>query len=216
MSEKSEKFDFSKEEITENFLNENFPVATENSAEKKGKGHVKIKREEIEKLISFGETTESLFDKIGKRGYLFHGSKSGNIEKLEPRKPIGSGKRLENLENLQEAIYATDIPAIAIFHAVRGCVKGEWSVKAKKEGYRAGWEVIKGNNNDKISIKFKANQNVVDDIEDGYVYIFKKQEFEHCCGAQFVKNEKCSPSHIIPVKKEDFQHEIEIINEKNS
>lgn len=170
-----------KENILDAFLNKYFSTNTDKTIE--------INRDKISNLIEKGENVENILLKIVEKGYLLHGSDNGNVIEFLPTEPNDLGM---NKDNLKKAIYATDIPSIAIFHAIT------------REG-TTGW--IK----DGEKLQFEADEKGIENLSNGYVYIFKKSDFIHQKGIQFISEEKRIPTHKILVYRNDFTHEISLI-----
>lgn len=192
-------------EMLNNFLNKYFPSETSVKDEAEAET-VEIKREELEKIIEGGESVENLLNRIREKGYIFHGSPKDTKE-MEARQASDIN---ESSGNILKAVYATNIPEIAIFHAILNLIRK----KGEHKTYYAKWESAKDQKG-KISVKFSANQSTLNDMVNGYVYVLKEKDFTQKEGnsSQFTKEENCIPTYKIPVKKEDFARKIEIIKD---
>lgn len=197
-----------KERLINEFLDKYFSNQREN--EKIEAETIEIKREELEKLIEDGESVEDLLYKTNEKGYIFHGSPC-ELKELIPKK----GKSTSKKEiNEQEAVYATNQPSVAIFHAVMPHheIKGKFIKTWHGHGQISNGKITN------IFTIFEMNKDAHDDFlknpHDGYVYLLKQSNFKQVDSFQFVYKEKCTPSYKIPVKKEDFKHEIKITENK--
>ncbi len=188
-------------EMLNDFLNKYFPPETSGMDEAEAET-VEIKREELEKIIATGETIESLLNRIKERGYIFHGSPN-DIKKLEARQ---ANDVKGTKDNILKAVYATNIPEIAEFHALLN--------KRKGKTFYARWETGK-NSQGELTIKFMVNRETLDNMSDGYVYVLKEKDFRRSRkkSSQFSKEEDYTPTYKIPVKKENLEHKIEIIKD---
>lgn len=196
-----------KEKLVSEFLDKYFSNQIENET-----GEIKtieIKREELNKLIEAGESVENLLYKTSERGYIFHGTPE-NLKTLSPSKGEcafkGKGNELT-------AIYATNQPSIAIFHAVMP----QCEIKGK---FIRAWHGHRQINNGKTNIftTFEMNEDAYNDFlknpRDGYVYILKRSDLKQIDPVQFIYEKKYIPTHKILVKKEDFKYKIETIQDK--
>lgn len=185
-----------RERIIREFLDKYFLDPKKHGSKKQ----IEIKREEIDEvMVNSGETLEGLLIEIGKRGYLFHGTNEGDLKIIEPRVASDLNK---TPENIQKEIYATNIPAIAMFHAILNCSK-----KSKKFDYRWGFS----GNLENYEIKFLADQETLQKMSDGYLYFFESNKFRKGEGVQFISEKSQIPVCKILIRKEDFKHKIEII-----
>lgn len=199
------KISVNKEKIIGDFLDKYFPPeAAKNDGIRSEP--VEIKRDELKNIIETGETMENLLNQIKERGYFFHGSPN-DIKKLEARRARDMYHGAK--ENTLKAVYATNIPEIALFHAII-CPKTE-----RKGLHYAMWEINEDSRR-KTVIKFKASQFTFNGMGDGYVYILEKKDFAQGRKNrfQFSREGDCVPSCKIPVRKEDFTHEIEIVKDE--
>jgi MoaA/NifB/PqqE/SkfB family radical SAM enzyme len=157
----------------------------------------KIQKKErvlIEKVIleNTGEKRDivKLLNALGKRGYVFHGSRE-LFETLIPQS--GSGKLGIEL------IYATADPDVAIFYSTtpRNVERDVRRVPGSEKEY-----FISG-----------ANRK----LSDGYVYILKGGDFKRIQGLSCIAFRKVKPAAIIKTKGSDFKHKIgKIKNHKHS
>ncbi len=167
---------------------------------------IEISRNEINKLVKAGESLEELLYKTGDRGYVFHGSPY-NIRELKPSK----GECMSEKEiNKLIAIYAVNQPSIAIFHAImpRSKIKGKFIRK-----WTGHTHIDNGKRT--FNLIFEMNKLAYEDFlknpRDGYVYLLKQKDFKQVDPVEFVYEKAYIPTHKIPIKKEDFNHKIEIV-----
>ncbi len=199
-----EEISANKEKIIGDFLDKYFSPETAKNDETRSEP-VEIEREELEKIIEAGEGVENLLNRIKEKGYLLSGSPK-NIDKLKAKQP---GNIKSRKDDLRKAIYATNIPSIAIFHAIL-------RPRKKERVYYAGWKVVK-NPDGEIAVKFDASQSAIDGMADGYVYTIRKNDFTQCDGnsSQFFKEGDYTPIHKIPVSKNDFKRALKIAKDED-
>ena len=200
-----EKFEFKVErnhEKLNKFLDEFFPDQNERHENDKKELPITIDRGKLQELFQTGEGLENILEEIVKRGYILHGSKH-DMEKLEPRQAKGEGRKTAQLN----AIYATDKVLISLFAAT--------SPKNRKDGgeYRAEWGFLENEDDATDSMEFKATQDWIDSMSDGYIYILKKEDFKKVAGTpgEYIRRDDSQSFIKVLVKKEDFKYIIKIL-----
>lgn len=204
-SKNMENKDILREKLVNEFFDKYFSEQIKNEADEIKT--IEIKREELNKLIEAGESVENLLYKINERGYIFHGS-SHDIKELEPKKgECMLGREINKLT----AVYAINQPSVAIFHAVMP----EHKIKGK---FIKKWHGNKHTENGETSFStiFEMNKATYEDFSNnphnGYIYLLRQKDFKQIDYFQFINEKKYIPTYKIPVKKEDFEHEIKIID----
>lgn len=183
------------------FLDKYFP----NSERKQGTTVV-INRNEIEDLLIHGFSVENILEQAISRGYTIHGSPY-DIETIEPRTPTPTEDSPE--EEKQTAIYSTNFPPIALFCAIKSGERA--NKKTGKESFHTRWGITGEENDERISsCNFAASQEIVDTLDDGWIYFLRIEDTE-CSGGDFIIREKYVPPVKALVRPKDFKYKIEII-----
>ncbi len=160
-----------------------------------------VERNEISNFIE-GKNLESLLKNIIYLGFVVHGSP----KLFEVAKPQKAQDDRGVPENEHFAIYATDEPAIAIYMSI---VSGEKIHEQKKTiHWGAGVKFIDG----KRVPYFSADQDLSSVMDNGYLYLFRKEDFvpvsENTEEEQFVSHESLKPALIIKTEPSDFTYPI--------
>ncbi len=136
--------------------------------------------------------------------YVFHGS-GEKIEEFEPRQAhtIING---EHVPDGKPAIFASPVADYAFFMAIVNKVNCP-------DGVRSGtsWSDQK--------IEFKATQKTLDQLNKdsaGYVYIFKRADFEARNSHEWVSHANVKPIEVIEVRWSDFPQKITVIPDEES
>ncbi|MBP6854696.1 MAG: hypothetical protein KBD26_00515 [Candidatus Pacebacteria bacterium] len=188
----------------ENFKNEKMEIQSflEDLTTKHSDGSV-VERDEISKSIEEFDL-ENFLEKIVSLGFVIHGSsKFFETAKPHPAKDDNSVP-----ENEHYAIYATDLPAIAIYMSIVSNDK----IHEQKKSIHWGAGVIRHANGNRIPV-FSADQDLSDVMDDGYLYLFKKENFSpvtpNQMEEQFVSHESLKPVLIIKTKPSDFKYSVQ-------
>lgn len=161
-----------------------------------------VERDEISKSIE-GFDLENFLEKIVSLGFVVHGSSKF----FETAKPHHAKDSNSVPENEHFAIYATDLPAIAIYMSIVSNDKIHEQRKSIHWG--AGVKYI---NNKRIPY-FSADQDLGSVMDDGYLYLFKKENFSPVTSSQmeeqFISHESLKPILIIKTHPSDFKYSIQ-------
>lgn len=190
------------EQKRKEFLNNYFPIINES-----GQKEIitkNIDRQEINKLVEMGIDLENILHEAIKRGYIFHGSPE-DLTELEPRQETKNGPENARLN----AVYAIDAEQIAIFCAITSTKR----TQENQQSYSTGWSTDCDDEGNNVIYTFRANQAVLDTLDDGFIYAFNKDDFTPNDAGEYVKMNKCKPAVKIPIKVNDFKHEIKLIND---
>lgn len=168
---------------------------------KHGDGSV-VERNEIFKFIE-GKNLESFLEDIVSLGFVIHGSPNF-FEEVKPHKAKDDKGTPEN-EHF--AIYATDLPAIAIYMSI---VSGDKISKQQKSiHWGAGVRLV---DNKRVPY-FSADQDLSSVMDSGYLYLFKREDFspvsDHELEEQFVSHEPLKPILVIRTEPSDFNYPID-------
>lgn len=129
-----------------------------------------------------------------KKRYVFHGSSNGDTKILEPRQAISHGK-----PDGVPAVFAAEVIEPAIFMAVLGNRHvGGWG-KGKIERGRFGFYVKKSDYQ-----KAKKEQ------WHGYVYVLRREDFDHYGAWEWRTSRPVKPVKIIRVGIDDLPTEIDV------
>lgn len=152
-------------------------------------------RAEIEKLASTGE-------------YVFHGSPVNNIEVFEPRQAHDL-----NTPDEEPAIFATELPDIAIFMAL----VNQQNSTNPSQPYQSGTSVGRDNEGNYFVQDLRATKNLLDGAQlpgaRGFVYVFPVEDFKRRDKKQgeFRTLKPTKPLMTIPVTAKDLPKNIRII-----
>lgn len=157
-----------------------------------------IERKSINKVgESVGEYLEAFKSYFN---VVFHGSPH-LLDVLEPRRANGNPKIPS--ENLH-AVYATDLPPIAIFCAIKS---RERALAYENSIYHYNWCDMIDKENSVYTIYFGASSNIINTLGDGYVYILDNDKFTYT-DSGFVSPESCVPLASVKVGKSDLNYPI--------
>ena len=158
-------------------------------------GVLVIDRQEIERLAEQGISVEDICHEFVRRGFLLHGT-NVMLDVIEPRQANDEDGHLENLKN---AVYATDDYRIPVFMSlVKGITgRSQYSITASLE-----------NGIKTESVSFTTNFDIPDDTV-GYVHILPSDSFEVSgSDTQFTSDIAVKPKCIIPVLLSDIHYPI--------
>lgn len=167
-----------------------------------------VSREELDDLLGERGNVEAFLGTLTyKQGFLLHGSQS-RVRSLEPRKAHDTEGAPEN--ELQ-AVYATDIPATAIYKALVSDKKITEQERSIEWG--GGIHAVP-----KAGLRipvFNADQPLDEVMDDGYVYVCNAETFvplnsDPAYNYHFASDKVVQPVLVIPVKPSDFKHKITI------
>lgn len=162
-----------------------------------------ISRKEIDEFIGRDGNLENLLISFSEKSYLFHGSNSLIDNSLEPREASDISN---NPKNKQNAVYATNIPSIAMY-------MGLISInKIKENGIPFKYGIDVEIENGAIKPIFLSDKPVEKMMDTGYVYILKKEDFDLASDKQkewqFVSTKEVKPELVFEILPSDFNHEI--------
>ncbi len=160
---------------------------------------ISVERDEAN-LVVENWGIEELLENFVNRGFILHGQPP-KADKLIPRKGHGQATNEKLI-----AIYATNIPAIAIFHATTDIYK----LAQNGLSLLTGWSVECSKTGKPQKIIFRSSQKMIENMSDGYVYVCDEKYFEKIDPVQFICLEEYIPRIRIPVVGMDFKHLIEI------
>jgi len=164
---------------------------------------VSIDRSEIDRMVE-AVWIEYLLENLVARGFILHGQPFKN-DKLIPRTGQGNGEK-----GKLTAVYATNVPSISIFHATTDLYK----LAMQGKFFVTGWSVECDENDNIEKITFRSNHAMIGNMNDGYIYVCDKNDFEKIDPVQFICVEEYVPRIRILVTKKAFEHEIEIVPDK--
>lgn len=132
--------------------------------------------------------------------YLFHGSDQ-RLESLEPRQGHQLNKETgEKIPDGEPAVFAATLAEPAIFKAmIRNKIDGEWS----------GWDIQQGES------KYSATQTALDRAKDdnvrGFVYVFRRSDFQPYRGMEYVSRKEVNPFLVVEVGGIDLPEKIDTV-----
>lgn len=161
-------------------------------------GTVIIERKDLDSLLKVGFKMDEILQAIVEQGYVLHGSPC-NVDLLEPKTATGLGAAYERLT----AVYFTNLAPIALFNAIMP--KRSYRVKSQ-----TSWE-IQGTDLKHIDfIRFKASENILEELGDGYIYVVSEKDVRLTpCVCQFISELSCLPFAKLKVRRNDFVYNIE-------
>lgn len=161
-----------------------------------------LDRMELEKTLE-GKGVEEFLHNLVQDGYLLHGSSYLN-KVLEPRQAADTQGVPENE---QKAVYATNIPAIALYISL---VSPD-AIQEQRMSFVYGCGT---KHQDGVCVPyFSADKGVESIMRPGYVYVLPPDSFVPTSGhpleEQFVSYTSVVPVMIVPTERGDFDHTIE-------
>lgn len=151
------------------------------------------------RLREQGVSIEHLLSAFVGQGYLLHGSGS-NIKELEPFK----GDDDQDEKKRAVGVYATDIPAIALFKAT----VSQQALSQEFSSVTAGWNIR--NVNDVVTAVPYSTQPIDKALRQGYVHVLPKVNFVKIADAEYISEVSVQPVLVLPVEHSDMTTEIEV------
>lgn len=144
-------------------------------------------RERLKELAESGE-------------FVFHGS-ADKVGEFEPRQAF-TGFKEKRRPDGHPAVFASDEIEIPIFMAI-------FHKENMPQGFRSSFSMTKE------GITLKATQKSLDQAKKGkgYVYVFKKSDFEKRNGNEWVSTKTVIPVETVMVSYEDMSKDIEVLDE---
>ena len=160
----------------------------------------RIERQEIDRLAEQGISVEDICHEFVSRGFLLHGT-NVMLDLIDPKQAHDEDGHLENLKN---AVYATDDYRIPLFMSLRKGINGQ-------SQYSITTSLENGINTESVS--FTTNFDIPAD-KMGYVHILPSDTFEVSgSDTQFTSDVAVKPRFIVPVLLSDITYPIEKVEE---
>lgn len=166
-----------------------------------------VSREELDGVLGPRGNLEMLLMDFVRKGYLLHGS-SNSADILKPQQ---AREKSQDPRNNKFAIYATKVPALALYVSLWAKEKIVEDKRVVKTSFRLNRHLA----TDLQWATFKADKKPEEFLNNGFVYILRNKNFMPTPGEEFknwqyVSNVSEEPVLIIPSRFSDFKHEIEI------
>lgn len=129
---------------------------------------------------------------LAKQNYVLHGSQTSS-NSINPHKPF-----CVNKDGNIDAVYATKNPAVALFHSITSKINN----------------TVRSYTGFGLNLTFSASKEVIDNIKDGYIYIFNDSNFELKSNGNFICKKSITPLFTIKTTLQDFTYEIKEIKKQ--
>lgn len=141
------------------------------------------------------ESKEKLLQSYVNKGFLLHGSPYYIEDEIKPNKPFST-----NLEDSFKGVYATTLPAIAIFRAITPPKERVFRINEVYET-RFSWD----------GKSFEASEDAVRALSNGFVYVLPRKSFSRIGGHLYLSTQPVKYSHRISVSPKDLKKKIRLI-----